>query len=197
MERAQLLPHFSNGIFFLGQRHHVTSRLFDLGRAIRWWLLVSLTGGSWMGIIFIHSSKCFQNGVSERVLVWGREGGRQGAREWTSYLLCILCFLLCRRSLVRLQSRCGSDCIITSSWPRVPIFCGKFGAAETKYEEFCTLFSFFSSLYLTLVLVVFLFFCGVSWLIWCAILIAERKQGEEEQDVESEKMFMLCCERRR
>jgi Na+/melibiose symporter-like transporter len=43
----------------------------------------------------------------------------------------------------------------------------------------------------------FFVFFGVSWLIWCAILTAERKQGEEEQDVESEKMFMLCCERRR
>jgi len=40
-------------------------------------LPVSLTGESWMGIIFIHSSKCFQNGVSERVLVWEREGARE------------------------------------------------------------------------------------------------------------------------
>jgi hypothetical protein len=89
-----------------------------------------------------------------------REGEREGARERASYLLCILRFLLCRRSLVRLQSLFGSDCIITSSWPRVPIFCGKSGAAETKYEEFCILFSFFFSLYLTLVLVVFFFFFG-------------------------------------
>ncbi len=140
-----------------------------------------------MGIIFIHSSKCFQNGVSERVLVWEREG----AREWDSYLLCILRCLLCRRSLVRLRSRCGSDCIITTSWPRVPIFCGKFAASETKYEEFCILFFFFFLFASYFGFSCFFFFLEFPG--WFGVRFWSLKENKERRNRMWKVRRCLCC----
>ncbi len=112
----------------------------------------------------------------------------------------LICFVFCVFSCVAgVLSVCNSEVVATAS-SQVPGL-ALLSSAENleprnpSMKNSASFFLFLFSLYLTLVLVVFFF--GVSWLIWCAILIAERKQGEEEQDVESEKMFMLCFERRR